>query len=83
MPLGHVLSESGAEIRHVYFPPTSCISLTKTIDGCECLEVALMGDEDQACPAQAKQLPDWRKSAERATGISLLRIRAGLSSWRQ
>lgn len=40
-----VLCEPGERIRHVYFPIGSFISLTKTVDAGERMEVALVGDE--------------------------------------
>jgi CRP-like cAMP-binding protein len=40
-----VLCLPGDPIRYVYFPTTSFISLTRTVDTCERMEVALIGDE--------------------------------------
>jgi CRP-like cAMP-binding protein len=45
MPLGHVLYESGSELRHVYFPTTSIVSLLYVmIDGASA-EIAVVGNE--------------------------------------
>lgn len=45
MPLGHVLYESGNELRHVYFPTTSIVSLLYVmIDGASA-EIAVVGNE--------------------------------------
>jgi CRP-like cAMP-binding protein len=40
-----ILCEPGDRIRHVYFPTTSFISLTTTVDGSEHMEVELIGNE--------------------------------------
>jgi CRP-like cAMP-binding protein len=45
MPLGHVLYESGSELRHVYFPTTSIVSLLYVmLDGASA-EIAVVGNE--------------------------------------
>ena len=45
MPLGRIVSESGAQLRHVYFPTTSTVSLAYvTADG-ESTEIAAVGNE--------------------------------------
>jgi CRP-like cAMP-binding protein len=45
MPLGHVLYESGSELRHVYFPTTAIVSLLYVmIDGASA-EIAVVGNE--------------------------------------
>jgi CRP-like cAMP-binding protein len=45
MPLGHVLYESGSELRHVYFPSTAIVSLLYVmIDGASA-EIAVVGNE--------------------------------------
>lgn len=43
--LAEVLAEPGEQIRYVYFPTESYISLTTPIDGRASLEVGLVGDE--------------------------------------
>jgi hypothetical protein len=46
MPLGDVLYESGSELRHVYFPTTSIVSLLYVmLDGASA-EIAVVGNED-------------------------------------
>jgi CRP-like cAMP-binding protein len=45
LQFAEILCEPGERIHHVYFPTTSLISLTKTVDGCERMEVALIGNE--------------------------------------
>ncbi len=45
LKFGEVLCEPGQQIQHVYFPTGSFISLTTTIDACEHMEVALVGNE--------------------------------------
>lgn len=40
-----VLAEPGQQIRHVYFPTTSFVSLTTPSNGAASLEVGLIGDE--------------------------------------
>ena len=45
MPLGHVLYESGSELRHVYFPTTAIISLLYVmLDGASA-EIGVVGNE--------------------------------------
>ncbi|MBE0595452.1 MAG: Crp/Fnr family transcriptional regulator [Gemmatimonadales bacterium] len=45
MPLGHVLYESGSELRHVYFPTTSIVSLLYVmLDGASA-EIAVVGND--------------------------------------
>jgi CRP-like cAMP-binding protein len=45
MPLGHVLYESGSELRHVYFPTTTIVSLLYVmIDGAS-TEIAVVGND--------------------------------------
>jgi len=45
MPLGHVLYESGSELRHVYFPTTAIVSLLYVmVDGASA-EIAVVGNE--------------------------------------
>jgi len=45
MPLGHSLYESGAEMRHVYFPTTSIISLLYVMEDGASAEIAVVGNE--------------------------------------
>ena len=42
---GEVLAEPGESIRHVYFPTASIVSLVSPIDGCDSMEVGMVGDE--------------------------------------
>ncbi len=45
MPLGHVIYESGSELRHVYFPTTAIVSLLYVmIDGASA-EIAVVGND--------------------------------------
>lgn len=43
--LADVLAEPGAPITHVHFPTGSVIALTTKIEGCNSLEVGMIGDE--------------------------------------
>ena len=45
MPLGHVLYESGAQMRHVYFPSTSIVSLLYVMEDGASAEIAVVGNE--------------------------------------
>jgi CRP-like cAMP-binding protein len=45
MPLGHVLYESGDEMRHVYFPTTSIVSLLYVMEDGSSAEIAIVGNE--------------------------------------
>ena len=45
MPLGHVLYESGAHLRHVYFPTTSIVSLLYVMKDGSSAEIAVVGNE--------------------------------------
>jgi CRP-like cAMP-binding protein len=45
MPLGHVLYESGSELRHVYFPTTAIISLLYVMIDGSSAEIAVVGNE--------------------------------------
>jgi CRP-like cAMP-binding protein len=45
MPLGHVLYESGAEMRHVYFPTTSIVSLLYVMENGASAEIAVVGND--------------------------------------
>ena len=45
MPLGHVLYESGAQMRHVYFPTTAIISLLYVMEDGASAEIAVVGNE--------------------------------------
>ena len=45
MPLGHVLYESGDEMRQVYFPTTSIVSLLYVMEDGSSAEIAIVGNE--------------------------------------
>jgi CRP-like cAMP-binding protein len=45
MPLGYVLYESGDEMRHVYFPTTSIVSLLYVMEDGSSAEIAIVGNE--------------------------------------
>ena len=45
MPLGHVLYESGSELRHVYFPTTCIVSLFYVMENGSSAEIAIVGNE--------------------------------------
>ena len=45
MRLGDVLYESGAELRHVYFPTTSIVSLLYVLEDGASTEIAIVGNE--------------------------------------
>lgn len=45
MPLGHVLYESGSELRHVYFPTTAIVSLLYVMNDGASAEIAVVGYE--------------------------------------
>jgi len=45
MPLGHVLYESGSELRHVYFPTTSIVSLLYVMMDGASAEIAVVGND--------------------------------------
>ncbi len=45
MPLGHVLHESGARMRHVYFPITCIVSLLYVMEDGASAEIAVIGNE--------------------------------------
>lgn len=45
MPLGHVLYESGIQMRHVYFPTTSIVSLLYVLEDGASVEIAVVGNE--------------------------------------
>ena len=45
MPLGHVLYESGDEMRHVYFPTNCIISLLYVMEDGASAEIAIVGNE--------------------------------------
>ncbi len=45
MPLGHVLYESGDEMRHVYFPTTAIVSLLYVMEDGSSAEIAIVGNE--------------------------------------
>ncbi|MBS1148276.1 MAG: Crp/Fnr family transcriptional regulator, partial [Proteobacteria bacterium] len=45
MPLGHVLYEPGVQMRHVYFPTTSIVSLLYVMEDGASAEIAVVGNE--------------------------------------
>ncbi len=45
MPLGEVLYEPGAQLRHVYFPTTSIVSLLYVMENGASAEIAIVGNE--------------------------------------
>jgi CRP-like cAMP-binding protein len=45
MPLGNVLYESGHQLRHVYFPTTSIVSLLYVMEDGASAEIAVVGNE--------------------------------------
>jgi CRP-like cAMP-binding protein len=45
MPLGQVLYESGAHMRHVYFPTTCIVSLLYVLENGASAEIAIVGNE--------------------------------------
>lgn len=45
MPLGEVLYESGGQLRHVYFPATSIVSLLYELENGASAEIAVVGNE--------------------------------------
>jgi CRP-like cAMP-binding protein len=45
MPLGHVLYESGVQMRHVYFPTTAIVSLLYVMEDGASAEIAIVGNE--------------------------------------
>ena len=45
MPLGHSLYESGTQMRHVYFPTTSIVSLLCVMEDGASAEIAVVGNE--------------------------------------
>ncbi|OGT88265.1 MAG: Crp/Fnr family transcriptional regulator [Gammaproteobacteria bacterium RIFOXYA12_FULL_61_12] len=45
IPLGHVLYESGAQMRHVYFPTDSIVSLLYVMENGASAEIAVVGNE--------------------------------------
>src|ERR1700683_5431082 len=45
MPLAQVLYESGATLRHVYFPTTAIVSLLDVLENGESAEIAVVGNE--------------------------------------
>jgi CRP-like cAMP-binding protein len=45
MPLGHVISEPGMTIRHVYFPTTCIVSLLYVMENGASAEIAVVGNE--------------------------------------
>jgi len=45
MPLGKVVYEAGATLRHVYFPTTAIVSLLYVMENGESAEIAVVGNE--------------------------------------
>ncbi|MDA8329309.1 MAG: Crp/Fnr family transcriptional regulator [Betaproteobacteria bacterium] len=45
MPLGEVLYESGGQLKHVYFPTTSIVSLLYVLENGSSAEIAVVGNE--------------------------------------
>lgn len=45
LPLGHVLHESGMQMRHIYFPTTSIVSLLYVMEDGASAEIAIVGNE--------------------------------------
>ena len=45
MPLGHVLYESGTQLRHIYFPTNSIVSLLYVMEDGSSAEIAVVGHE--------------------------------------
>jgi len=45
LPLGHVLHESGVEMRHVYFPTDTIVSLLYVMEDGASAEIAVVGNE--------------------------------------
>src|SRR5579859_8271326 len=45
MPLGKVLYESGSQLRHVYFPTTSIVSILYVMADGASAEIAVVGNE--------------------------------------
>jgi hypothetical protein len=45
MPLGDALCESGIQMRHVYFPTTSIVSLLYVMEDGASAEIAVVGNE--------------------------------------
>ena len=45
MPLGDVLYESGSQLRYVYFPSTSIVSLLYVMEDGASAEIAVVGNE--------------------------------------
>jgi CRP-like cAMP-binding protein len=45
MPLGHALYESGTQMRHVYFPTSSIVSLLYVMEDGSSAEIAVVGNE--------------------------------------
>lgn len=45
LPLGHVLYESGAQMRHVYLPTTAIVSLLYVLEDGASAEIAVVGNE--------------------------------------
>ena len=46
MPLGDVLYESGVQMRHVYFPTTSIVSLLYVMEDGASAEIAIVGNDE-------------------------------------
>ena len=73
LPLGHVLYESGDEMRHVYFPTTSIVSLLYVMENGSSAEIAIVGNEGIVGISLfmgGESTPESRHRAERGPRLS-------------